>query len=254
MEAGARGYVIAECRCMLNAVEAVGLWIYDFQTLITGILAVCAALYAARFAQGQIQVGKEQIAAAKEQAGKDRSARLRAARATLPTTLSAICEYAQNSGRLLYASLPAQAPHEVDPFSRCFLQEDLPQFPPELLASLERIVELTEADDVALRIESILREVQVFAAKTRRFRRGEGGFLAEFARQIIHAAAIYARAESLFTYARRKSEGVNSAPLWERTAAAIVFMNIHNDYIDAEVARQEASGRQPGEADEIEPI
>lgn len=52
---------------------AVGHWIYDFQTLITGLLAVGAALYAARFAQKQVNAANSQIVVAREQisAAKD---------------------------------------------------------------------------------------------------------------------------------------------------------------------------------------
>ncbi|MCW2339113.1 type II secretory pathway pseudopilin PulG [Sphingobium sp. B2D3A] len=241
----------------------IGQWIYDFQTLIAGILAVGAALYAARFAQKQvgaanlqIEVAREQIAAVKEQADQERAAKLRAARASLPTTLSSICEYAQEAGEALYAAWPVAAkvyPDDHDPHSVQSVKADIPSFPYELLDSLERIVELTDAEDVAERIESILREAQVFSARTRPLVSGTNIDTDVLAIHIIQAAALYARAESLFTYARRKTNGVNSADLWDRVFAALLVWRVYEPRILDEAKNQRGQGLPPGEADSVEP-
>ncbi|WP_157217999.1 hypothetical protein [Flavisphingomonas formosensis] len=241
----------------------VGHWIYDFQTLITGLLAVGAALYAARFAQKQvnaarlqIEVARDQIAAIKDQADRERTARLRAARASLPTTLSSICEFAQEAGEALHAAWPAAAklyPEDHDPNSVQPVTANLPPFPYELLDSLERIVELTDAEDVAERIESILREAQIFSARTRPLVSGTDINTDLLAIHIIQAAALYARAESLFTYARRKTPGVNSANLWDRVFAALTLMRVYEPAILEEAQKQRERGISPGEADSVEP-
>lgn len=245
---------------------SIGEWIYDFQTLITGILAVSAALYAAKFAQkqvsaanAQIEVAREQITASKEQADRERAAKLRAARASLPTTLSSICEYAQNAqnaGQALNAAWPSAAkmyPEDHDPNAEGLVTAKIPDSPHDILISLERIVELTDAEDVAERIESILREAQVFSSRTRPLANGVQISTDLLAIHIVQACALHARAESLFTYARRKTKGVNSADLWDRTIAALSIMSIYTPAVHEEAMRQRAKGQPPGEADSIEP-
>ncbi len=249
--------------CVGRALLAVGHWIYDFQTLLTGLLAVGAALYAARFAQkqvnaanDQINVAREQIAAVQAQADRERNARLRAARASLPTTLSAICEYAQSIGEALYGVWPAVARNyagDNNDFGDRRVKAEVLTFPFELLESLERMVEFTDREDVAERIESILREAQVLDSRTRPLVAGTEISPDELTFHIIQAAALYARAESLFTYARRKTEGVNSAPLWDRVFAALTIMQVYEDSVIEEAQRQRKKGDPPGEADSVEP-
>lgn len=47
------------------------------------------------------------------------------------------------------------------------MKVDFPAFPSEVLGALERVVELTDVEAVADRIENMLREVQVLSARTR---------------------------------------------------------------------------------------
>lgn len=219
----------------------IGQWIYDFQTLITGILAVAAAWYA--------------VDASKRQANRERAAKLRAARASLPTALSSLCEYAQTCGQALNAAWPTAAklyPNEHDGGVDQKIKAEMPDFPYDLLESLERVVELTDAEDVAERIESILREIQIFSARTRPLKNGDTISTDFLAIHIVQAAALHARAESLFTYARRKTTGVNSADLWDRTITALNIMQIYTPDVHKEAMSQKASGNPPGEADSIE--
>lgn len=53
--------------CVGKFLTAVGTWIYEFQTLITGLLAIGAAWIAANIAKGQLEAAKEQIRVAREQ-------------------------------------------------------------------------------------------------------------------------------------------------------------------------------------------
>ncbi len=248
--------------CIGRVLKPMGQFIYDFQTLITGLLAVGAALLAARYAQrqvdaatAQIKVGREQIVAAKVQADRDRASRLRAARSSLPTTLSAICEYAEEAVKTLDRAWPAA--DRLYPSERTAsvytITAQVPKFPSELTQSLERVVEYTDAEDVAERIKSIMREVQIFMAVTRPLRTPTIISLHDLASYILQAATIYARAESLFTYARKSTPGVNSAPLWERVHAALLLGGVHNDRVTALAQSREERGRPPGQADVEEP-
>lgn len=144
-------------------------------------------------------------------------------------------------------------PDDHDGDAGALIQAAVPEFPYELLDSLERVVELTDVEDVAERIESILREAQIFSSRTRQLVSGERINTNTLAKHIVQAAALYARAESLFTYARRKTPGVNSANLWDRVFAALSIMGVHETAVLDEAKRQRDLGSPPGEADSIEP-
>lgn len=236
--------------------------VYDFanawQTLIAALIALGAAWWAGKIAAGQlkaardqIKVARDQIAENKAQADREREAKLRAARATLPVTLSAVCEYAKSAAQILNAAWPTAARLYPDNSDHRVIADVRP-FPNEVLESLERVVEYSDNEDVAERIESILREAQVFVSRTRPLLDGQLINNDWLATHIVQAAALHARAESLFLYARRKRPST-SGDLWDRTIAALNIMQIYNDIVLAKAEELRARGVPPGEADSEEP-
>lgn len=259
------------------------LWLYQladkWQTLLAALIALAAAWWAGRIAVGQLQaandqialarlqmtaqredidrqigVAREQIASTQAQADHDRKGRLRAVRASLPTTLSLVSEYAQEAAKVLNGSWPegSNAPG-VRPYQRFRVQAEIPKFPVAAMSVLERIVELTDVEPIAERIESILREVQVLSSRTRPLVSGDDIELKWLASHVLQAAAIYARTETLFSYARRRSEGLHAADLWERVDAALRVMNIQTEAVHNLAREQREKGLLPGEADAEEP-
>lgn len=250
--------------CVGQFLMAVGNWIYDFQTLITGLLAIGAAWIAATIAKGQLEAAKEQIHVAREQiaagtaeADQVRKRRLRAVRATLPVTLSSICEYSQAVGSQLAASWPVAAKLYADTgngMTKYLIKAELPDIPFNQLESLELVLEFSDVEEVSLRIESIMREMQVLSSRIAPLRCGDEISTDWLAGMIIQAATLYARAESLFTYARGKAPSVNTAPLWDRVFAALNIMRIYNIKVLETAKAQKDRGDEPGEADSEEPI
>ena len=220
--------------------------------MITGVLALIAALIAARISRQQVKAAHAQINADKDQQQKDRAGRLRAARASLPATLSAICDFAERAARALNDQWPAHAilyPDDNNVFDDGDVIVVMPDFPESAIPVLERIVELTDNEAVSERIESILRETQVLMARTRPLRVGGRANVHSLATYILQAAAVYARAESLFGYARRQSEAIDAEPLWDRVSVALTAASVHRDYIEELMASERESGLPPGEAD-----
>ncbi len=220
-------------------------WSDHWQTMITGVLALGAGVAAVRAARAQIE-------AAKQEATHTRKARLRAARASMPATLSAVCDYAQRVAEALNGAWPAQAilyPDDTPLYEERRFQISVPHFPLDLLTALERLIEVTNVDAVAERLESILREVQVLGARTRKLEHGDMISIHYLSGLILQAAAIYARAESLFGYARRQNEGVDPADLWDRVSAALNFSGVHRDEVTEAMRDERARGLSPGEAD-----
>jgi hypothetical protein len=233
-------HVCADVSCFID-------WADHWQTMITGVLALGAAGWAAWLARGQLSAARQQMKEARRQARNDRDGRLRAARASLPATLSAICDYAERVAAELRSAYPVPNLLGVDRYVPTF-----PPFPAETIMSLERVVELTADNSVAERIESILREAQVLDARCRGMIRGDRISADYLAALLQQAASIYARAESLFDYGRRRSAGVSTAPLWDRVFAAFTVFRLYEGAHDAvfEMAREARDqGQQPGEAD-----
>lgn len=227
-------------------------WFYDYQTIIAGGVALVAALIAAEISRRQLQSSRDQLVELRRQADQDRAGRLRATRASLPTVLSAICHYAEQTARALNGAWPAAArlyPNDSNPFSTYRIAAAIEPFPTETLASLERVVALTDTDEIAERIESIFREAQVLSARTRKLPFGDDVSTSMLSGLILQAASMYARAESLLDYARHQTDGVAPEPLWDRVSVALNIFGIYQDEV-LEIARRERdNGDTPGEAD-----
>lgn len=128
-----------------------------------------------------------------------------AARATLPLLLSALCEYAARSASSLlavyeFAKNPQAPPHP--PF-------DPPQPPAELVEDLRQTIEATKNKKVAEILARTLSDLQVLDTRMR-------GMRGELDKQqfmidstVTLAGLVYARAESLFDYARRETNHVH---------------------------------------------
>jgi type II secretory pathway pseudopilin PulG len=240
---------------MVEYLRAMMVFIDHYQTLITGVLAIAAAFIAADIAKGQlgaakeqIEVARDQINEAKRQADRDRYGRLRAARASLPAVLSGICKYAADAAEVLWKQRIDTA-SEPYGHARWEVILPVPTFPNEYLPALERVVELTENDAVANRIEEILREAQVLDARTQGLAHGKTASFEYIIEMVIQAASIYARASSLLDFARRQSETVATDDLWDRTILALTSMQIYDQEVKDVARQQRDSGQSPGEAD-----
>jgi hypothetical protein len=187
----------------------------------------------------------------RRQGDQDRAGRLRATRASLPTVLSAICDYCEQTARALNGAWPAAAclyPNDANRFTNYPTIAAISPFPPETLSALERVVALTDSEEVAERIESILREAQVLATRTRKLPFGDDVSTSMLSGFILQAASLYARAESFFDYARHQTEGVAAEPLWDRVLAALLILGVNRDEVFEMARRERDNGTTPGEA------
>lgn len=186
--------------------------------MITGGLAVAAAALAAWLARGQLDAARRQIAVARDQitttekaAARDRNGRLRAARASLAATLSAVCDYAEVVAQELMALM-------AEPLKKNSFRPKITKFPIEALSTLGRIIELADDDAVSERIESLLRESQMLDARTDDLSH-DGDSDREWyewvAICIEQSAAINVIASSMFRYARREAESTEEVNFWD---------------------------------------
>lgn len=229
--------------------------LYDWQTLIAGLLAVLAAGFTAWLVSGQLVEQRRQVKLQREQFVEQRAVddrrlkrQLRAARAVLPPILSEICEYAKDVSAGLATVYP-EMPMTHSPIGRITFR----RFPQEAVAVLQLNIESLDEGPVVERIASILREAQVLDARNR-------GLVAEghADRDMIGAClnqcvSIYARAESLFDFARGHGDDLGPDDLWEAAFRAFDLLNIRRGRFDdvLQMARQDRErGSTPGEADE----
>lgn len=209
----------------------------DWQTLITGILAVIAAA-------ASIWMIRHQMSQVAEIEAERLRRRYLAARATLPATLNTIMGYAQvaiEGLQHIYGDVSdsGEYPARSDGFASLSTRPIYvaPQPPPDMIAAVERIIEASNDHAVADVLADILNRAQVLnsnlhdlprmlASSTLMVRTNIDGYL-------VQAARIYAEAESLFPFARREAETVSKPATWEDVERALFLMHIEReDYPD----------------------
>ena len=235
-------------------------WADHWQTMITGCLALGAAGLATYIAKGQLEIGREQVSAAREQIQaqlddeKDRRRRaLRATRAALPGVLTAICDHATIVARTLHQVWPSEAILYPDDYGEDFeraIKLAVPTFPENLKAPLQEILVHTDDDEIHERIASIFREAQVLDARTSKLAAGDRVALYWLVTMILQAVALHVRASSLFDYARGESDTVDR-DLWGQVAVTLAVMEIHNPAIKEQAKREREDGLPLGEGSRV---
>jgi hypothetical protein len=196
-------------------------WLFEWQTLVAGTLAVLAAVVTAWLIKRQITQAHQQ-----EQARLSRQAN--AARVALPLTLSGISHYAEEAaGALAQLTLQARAFAEGDPP----LKFESPRPPSELAPSLERMAGATDDREVVTAIARLLGEIQVLSTRMvfthEQLSDPSGAVARESEQYLLQAGAVYALAESLFDFARFESETAPPELDWDRVFAAFKIMRLY---------------------------
>lgn len=235
-------------------------WADHWQTMITGCLAVGAAAWAASLARHQLRVGRQQVAAARDQIQaqiddeRDRRHRaLRAARAALPGVLTAICDHAWTVAKVLDRAWPSAArayPADYADNDEHQVVAQIPQFPEVLKLPLQEILVHIDDDMVHERISSIFREAQVLDTRTSRLADGYSIPLSWHAKLIMQAVALYVRSVSLYDYARGEAETVRGN-LWEDALPSLSVLGIRIPAVRDWAERERASGRPLGDGDRV---
>lgn len=174
-------------------------WLYEYQTLITGL----AAVYAAYLSVSAI---RDQIRLAKVTEEDRRSAKLAASRTVLPLSLSAISDYASVCARSCHDML-LQCRDEHYPRNL-----PIPEFPPvpdQAISTLKEIVEYLN-DDERIAFARLAGKLQVQSARLRGMRKDLSAKTVTNQNSIedytLDACEVYARCATLFDYARFESE------------------------------------------------
>ncbi|GAA3254689.1 hypothetical protein [Sphingomonas yabuuchiae] len=231
--------------------------LYVWQTMITGVLAVTAALIAAGLANKQLRIGRDQVQAARDQIKaqiddeEDRRRRaLRAARASLPGVLTAICDHAEDVLTALTDAWNVRSRRAGGGPVRDLdvVTVDVARFPESLVKPLQEILLHVDDDAVHDRIASIFREAQVLDARTRPLAAGRDITASWHKEMLIQALALHARATSLFAFARGSSDTVED-DLWDRVHSAVSVTHLDLHFLIDQIERDRDQGLSPGEGD-----
>lgn len=221
-----------------------------WQTLISGLLAIVAAIIGAAFVYHQTRQARA--------FERDRLIRRHAAaRSTLPLVLSNIMEYARTVGRDLHALHLGGADDHVG--RDALIEWSIPPLPRDETRSLAEVIEAA-SNDVADVIADLLGKLQVQAVRIRGLQAdvaaGTAGrrniLKSEIEEYIQDVAEIHARCELLLDYARREADAVQQFPTAKDKLRALFLMGYHERAFDRLKATVQRRG--PAEAPPIPSI
>lgn len=226
-----------------------GAFANQWQTLISGGLAILAALIGAGFVYHQTR-----------QASLFELGRLNrrhaAARSTLPLVLSSIMEYARTVARDLRRLYLAAPGNHIE--REALIAWEIPPVPQGETAALAEVI-AAAANEVAEVIADLLGRLQVQAGRLRGLHAdvvagtvGRRNILkSEIDEYILDIADIHARCELLLDYARRDAEAVQPAPLAADKLRALFLMGFHEGAFDN--AKATITRRGPNELPSVVP-
>ncbi len=176
----------------------------QWETLATGLLAATAAF-------ATVQVMRRTISQNDRQEAERRSRRERAARATLPLALSKLCEYAtlcMKGVERIRECVDEQGNLDRKRAREAIANWTLPELPADTLSVVKGCIEHSD-DQIAEAMAELIRQLQVqnsrLTGNLARIRSlAPGGIVLSFNidTALVDAAAIHARCEALFPYAR----------------------------------------------------
>lgn len=221
-----------------------------WQTLISGLLAIFAALIGAFFVYHQTcQTRNFEL---------DRlNRRHAAARSTMPLLLSNIVGYSRTVGRdLRRLYLEGRG---ADIRREALINWEIPQVPKGEIAALASVIEAA-SNDVAQVIADLLGRLQVQSSRLNSLKADITGDTAvgrkflksELEEYILDIADIHARCEILFAYARREAEKVQPVPLVADKLRALFLMGFHEH--DFDNLRSSVERRGPSELPVVLPL
>jgi hypothetical protein len=170
-------------------------WLYKWQTLLSGGLALLAAIVTIVVIVGQIQqTGTIET--------NRRRRKLRAARATLPMALAAVCDYAEGCVRDLISLMPVDEERVVARLPA------RPELPADIIPTFEKCIEFADEPE-ASHLIGLLRRLQIQYSRL-----ADAGEMREdrlllrlnIETYIVDGAEVHFRASSLFAFSRETDQ------------------------------------------------
>lgn len=214
--------------------------LYNWQTLIGGLIALAAALYAGRYVRKQIAAG-ERIEAARIER------REKAARAVLPLTLSRFIDFSEECAEVVRV---LQGP-EIPPSSISGVALSAPVIPQTAITDLERTIEAATDDRVVEILARLAGHTQVLHAiisdlVSKTNARGNSRHRRDPNRPAwkVRIAGVHAAASAMFGWARGENEAPDEVT-WDRVEQSLSLLNIGDEAVAEHIGRARDRGRKP---------
>lgn len=214
-------------------------WLFHYQTLFTGLLALGAAVAAAILLHRQI---KQESDLARE----TMEGRRQAARSWLSLHLSSIIGYAEDTGKGVWKLIRA-----CDENGQLPGQVPIPQFPELPMDAAVAVKEFTEfaTREEAKFIAVMLSTMQVLHTRVGDLQteRRMGRHVLNLEAYLKDSAELCARSEALLGYARHKTEAFPKGVTWRRYEAAFFIITQTHEPSERILRHiREGSGGDPG--------
>lgn len=188
------------CLDLPNSLSLIGQWFYDWQTLIGGVLALMAALWAGSKVQYQIR----QVDTLHR---NELLRRRNSARVMLPFALSSILAFCQKAGTNLAVAIEVlQEPICTgdDGFDNVIVAPSLNQieFPSSAIDALARFVECLDDNEQEKHVAELVAQLQIFHAKYEEQSDNTIPHLDSLYMLLVSAGTVKFLVETVFNYAR----------------------------------------------------
>lgn len=156
-------YAFAKANRLDGMLDAAAKWLYHWQTLVAGLLALYGAMRTVETVRRQIsqneKASNDQLAQADRHQREHRERQHRAARAELPPALKSLDNYTTACLKLL-RSVPLAGP------GRILLKEGenvdaAPEVPPEALVVLRKCIETVDVESNYVALATLLEKLQI---------------------------------------------------------------------------------------------
>jgi len=193
--------------------------IYEYQTLVAGILALASAIVAAILLHQQTRQARHIELDRKE-------GQREAARTWLSLHLSIILRYAETTGQDLWTLIGASKSGKIPSGTT------IPDFLPIPMDSARAVREFAQfaTKDEARYIALLFASIQVLDANVRSLKTSTAShYLDNLESHLIYAGEVYARAEALLDYARITTDEFPEGATWGRLRGAMLFMTLTHE-------------------------
>jgi hypothetical protein len=214
-----------------------------WQTLITGLLALLAAIPTIILLHKQINVSERHERTRRKTTEA-------ASRAVLPLTLSTIIDYAEQSSNTLHTLYQNREGEVIPERVRAI---DIPIVPESAIDSLQSMIEASTNPEIAKVIAKIIGKIQIQNSRIRSVIHQEQAIRPDHIMlvtakniegYVIDSAIIRTLAESLFAYARFESEAPEEVN-WDNVSRSLRLLNwvehIHTDLYQTVATRRARS-------------
>ncbi len=223
------------CLDLPNWTQIIGDWLYNWQTLISGTLALIAARYAGILINKQIKLSEALPEI-------ERKRKFLAARCLMPINLTEISNYCEVVAKKL-----AQK-HNSVLLKSIYLSEYGPEikFPHEAVVQFSKVIELSVNICLNSTLAKIISELQVLTSRISEIRRSDVRPLGDSPSNVeiytIQAAKIGALASNLYVYCRQETELVPSSVTWKDVESQLSTWKIYDHpaistYIERQVEK-----------------